>query len=146
MYVTAELSGVYLTEPLAGILREMNITRARAAVRDRNKPGDNPPLSSQLSPTLSANFSTHFSPNFTPPLSPPLTPQLSPLAPQLSPLASQLPPLLGLWAWSDIIRCPPAIYLHDPWACNFVPFTNCSHREKVTPLCPLSQCIAHPIH
>ena len=36
----------------------------------------------------------------------------------------------GLWAWADPKRCDPYVYLNNPWACNFIPFTNCSNRAK----------------
>ena len=36
----------------------------------------------------------------------------------------------GLWAWADPKRCDPQVYLNNPWACNFIPFTNCSNRAK----------------
>ena len=36
----------------------------------------------------------------------------------------------GLWAWADPERCDEWTYLNDPWACNYIAFTNCSHRVK----------------
>ena len=35
-----------------------------------------------------------------------------------------------LWGWSDPINCHPNTYLNDPWACNFITFTNCTDRIK----------------
>ena len=43
----------------------------------------------------------------------------------------------GLWAWSDPINCHPETYLNDPWACNFIAFTNCTDRIKSTKIKPL---------
>ena len=101
---------------MAGILREMNISGARATERDHINPGGIPPHAPQSTPQTTSQSTPNSGHNF---------------ASQLSPPDPQLSPLLELWAWSDIVRCPPYVYLHDPWACNFIPFTNCSHREKV---------------
>ena len=38
--------------------------------------------------------------------------------------------LNGLWAWGDPDRCDEWTYLNDPWACNYIAFTNCSNRVK----------------
>jgi hypothetical protein len=34
----------------------------------------------------------------------------------------------GGWAWADASLCSHETLLHDPWACSFLPFTNCSDR------------------
>ena len=38
------------------------------------------------------------------------------------------------WSWADPLTCPPAVYLHDPWACNFLSVSNCSDRFKTASL------------
>ena len=35
-----------------------------------------------------------------------------------------------MWAWGDPDRCDEWTYLNDPWACNYIAFTNCSNRAK----------------
>ena len=34
-----------------------------------------------------------------------------------------------LWAWADPNLCDSGVFRNDPWACNFIPFTNCSTRD-----------------
>ena len=34
-----------------------------------------------------------------------------------------------LWAWADPNLCDLEVFRNDPWACNFIPFTNCSTRD-----------------
>lgn len=33
-----------------------------------------------------------------------------------------------LWSWADPKICPHDTFANDPWACNFIAFTNCSNR------------------
>jgi hypothetical protein len=44
--------------------------------------------------------------------------------------------LNGLWAWADPARCDETTYMNDPWACNYIAFTNCSNRVKTTHIKP----------
>ena len=34
-----------------------------------------------------------------------------------------------LWSWADPRLCDLEVFRNDPWACNFIPFTNCSTRD-----------------
>ena len=34
-----------------------------------------------------------------------------------------------LWSWADPNLCDHEKFKNDPWACNFIAFTNCSNRE-----------------
>ena len=34
-----------------------------------------------------------------------------------------------LWAWADPKLCDLEVFRNDPWACNFISFTNCSTRD-----------------
>ena len=43
--------------------------------------------------------------------------------------SKKLDPLVpGFWAWADPKLCPQKIFLNNPWACNFISFSNCSNR------------------
>jgi hypothetical protein len=35
------------------------------------------------------------------------------------------------WYWANEATCPRDTYLFDPWACNFLPISNCSNRGSV---------------
>ena len=32
------------------------------------------------------------------------------------------------WSWADPATCPHEVFLHNPWACNFLKITNCTNR------------------